>query len=100
MSCNYSVSRIRRFGIRQLKLDDYVMLNGFFWYTMLCISLNRIASGGGSNLITDEELALLTQEEKEDRIAGSKWVFVSEHCILLAIWSMKVCMLILYTGIT
>ena len=76
------------------------MANGFFWYTLLCVSLNKIASGGGSNLITPEELAVLTQEQKEERIMGSKWVFVSEHCIILAIWSMKVCMLILYSGIT
>lgn len=76
------------------------MLHGFCWYTMLCIALNRIASGGGSNLITEEELAVLTQEQKEERIRGSKWVFVSEHCSLLALWSMKACMLILYASLT
>ncbi|OAQ67598.1 hypothetical protein VFPPC_13550 [Pochonia chlamydosporia 170] len=94
------ISRIRRFGIRKLRWDDYIMLNGLIWYTLLCVSLNKIASGGGSNLISDEELAALTPETKEERVIGSKWVFVSEHSMMLAIWSMKACMLILYAGLT
>lgn len=76
------------------------MFNGLIWYSVLCISLNKIASGGGSNLISPEELAALTPETKAERVAGSKWVFVSEHAMNLTIWSMKVSMLILYAGIT
>lgn len=76
------------------------MFNGLIWYTVLCIALNKIASGGGSNLISPEELAALTAETKAERVAGSKWVFISEHAMNLTIWSMKISMLILYAGIT
>jgi hypothetical protein len=76
------------------------MFNGLIWYTLLCVALNQIAAGGGSNLITDEELAALTPEGLADRIKGSKWVFVSEHSMMLTVWSMKACMLILYASLT
>jgi len=92
---------VRRFGIRGLKADDYIMVNAIFWYTILCVSFNKIASGQGSNLITDDEdISAISPESKNARIIGSKWVFVSEHAMLLCIWSLKICMLVLYAGIT
>jgi len=97
----YSIARVRRFGILGLKADDYVMVNAIIWYTILCVSFNKIASGQGSNLITaNEDIAAISPESKAARVVGSKWVFVSEHAMLLCIWSMKVCMLVLYAGIT
>lgn len=95
-----SFARIRRLGIRKLQADDFVMVIGLFWYTLLCVSLNKVASGGGSNLLTDEEILELTPETIADRITGSKWVFVSEQAMLLAVWSMKCCMLIIYMRLT
>lgn len=50
--------------------------------------------------MTPEEEAALTPEIVAQRVHGSKWVFVSEHAMLLTIWSMKAAMLILYTRIT
>jgi hypothetical protein len=76
------------------------MLLALFWYTLLCVSLNQVASGGGSNLMTVEDIANLTPEIKAERIRGSKWVFVSEHSMLLTIWTLKTCMLIIYFRIT
>ncbi|RDL40255.1 Uncharacterized protein BP5553_00234 [Venustampulla echinocandica] len=93
-------ARIRRFGIRGLKIDDYAMVNCVIWYTLLCVAFNQIKFGDGSNLMNDDEIAALTPEIKASRIAGSKWVLVSEHSMLLAIWSTKVCVLVLYASIT
>jgi hypothetical protein len=76
------------------------MIFALLWYTVLCVSLNEVASGGGSNLMTEEDIASLTPETKEERIRGSKWVFVSEHAMVLAIWSLKFCMLYIYVRIT
>lgn len=56
--------------------------------------------GAGSNLMTDEEVAALTPEITAERMKGSKWVFVTEHAMLLTIWSMKAAMLVLYARIT
>jgi hypothetical protein len=76
------------------------MLFAVLWYTLLCVALNEVASGGGSNLMTDEDKANLTPVTYAERVRGSKWVFVSEHSFILAIWAMKACMLVIYSRIT
>ena len=76
------------------------MLNGVFWYTLLCIAFNKIVTGGGSNFMTAEQQAALTPKTIAERVTGSKWVFVSEHAMILTVWSMKVCMLVLYSRLT
>jgi hypothetical protein len=83
-----------------LQMDDYFVAFGGAWYTILCVAFNQMLTGGGSNLLTDDEIATLTPESIEARIEGSKWVFVSEHAMLLTIWSMKAAMLCLYARIT
>lgn len=95
-----STARIRRLGIRNLQADDYLMLSAVLWYTLLCVALNQVASGGGSNLMTAEDKANLTPAISAEREKGSKWVFVSEHAFVLAVWSMKACMLVIYARIT
>lgn len=95
-----SVARLRRLGLRNLQIDDYLMLFALVWYTILCVSLNQVASGGGSNLMTEEDKATITSEEIALRVRGSKWVFVSEHSFVLCIWSLKACMLVIYGRIT
>ncbi|KAL5348581.1 hypothetical protein ACLOAV_005998 [Pseudogymnoascus australis] len=76
------------------------MANGVIWYTMLCVAFNQIKFGDGSNLLEPDELATLTPAHIASRIRGSKWVYVSEHSMILAIWSTKICVLVLYAGIT
>lgn len=96
----YSTARVRRLGIRSLQADDYLMLNAVLWYTILCVALNQVASGGGSNLMTQEEIDNLTPTTHAERVKGSKWVFVSEHAFILCVWSLKACMLVIYARIT
>lgn len=93
-------ARVRRLGITGLQLDDYFVAFGGAWYTILCVAFNQMLSGGGSNLLTEEEIEALTPETIAARVEGSKWVFVSEHAMLLTIWSMKAAMLVLYARIT
>ncbi|KIV91063.1 hypothetical protein PV10_05648 [Exophiala mesophila] len=93
-------AKLRRVGWRKLQLDDGFIAFGLVSYTMLCVSFNQMATGAGSNLMTPEEEAQLTPEIIADRIRGSKWVFVSEHAMLLTIWSMKAAMLTLYARVT
>ena len=91
---------MRRLGLAGLQLDDYFVAFGGIWYTILCVAFNEMLTGGGSNLLTPDQIALLTPETIADREEGSKWVFVSEHAMLLTIWSMKAAMLFLYARIT
>ncbi|KIX05163.1 uncharacterized protein Z518_06035 [Rhinocladiella mackenziei CBS 650.93] len=94
------IGKLRRVGIKRLELDDAFIFFGLLWYTILCVSFNQIATGVGSNLMTPEEEAALTPTLKASRVTGSKWVFVSEHAMLLTIWSMKAAMLVLYARVT
>ncbi|PLB48235.1 hypothetical protein P170DRAFT_437902 [Aspergillus steynii IBT 23096] len=94
------VARIRRLGITNLQTDDYLMVFAVVWYTILCVALNEVASGGGSNLMDEKDIEDLTPGIKAERERGSKWVFVSEHAFVLAIWAMKACMLVIYARIT
>ncbi|PWY90119.1 UbiD family decarboxylase [Aspergillus heteromorphus CBS 117.55] len=93
-------ARIRRLGWQNLQSDDYVMLFAVVWYTLLCVALNQVAHIGGSNLMDEEDIKLLTPSIKADRIRGSKWVFFSEHSFLLCVYSLKACMLVIYARIT
>lgn len=97
---NSSGARIKKLGIVKLQADDYLMANALIWYTILVISVNKIISGGGSNYMTPEEKASLTPEAVPVRIKGSKWVFVSEHAMVLTVWSLKLCMLCIYSRLT
>jgi hypothetical protein len=50
--------------------------------------------------MTDDDIKNLTPQTHAERERGSKWVFVSEHAFLLCIWSLKACMLVIYSRIT
>jgi hypothetical protein len=95
-----SVARVRRLGIRNLQVDDYLMMFAVVWYTILSVALTSVATGGGSNLMSDDDIKNLTPTTHAERVRGSKWVFVSEHAFILCIWSLKACMLVIYSRIT
>lgn len=74
------------------------MLQAF--YATLVISLNVISGGGGSNLYEPDDLPQFTESEVAARIFGSKIVVVSEQAMLNVIYTIKACMLIMYTRLT
>lgn len=80
------------------------MANAVVWYTILCVALNQVATGGGSNLMNPEDEVALHgphgAQIHSEREKGSKWVFVSEHAFILCVWSLKACMLVIYSRIT
>ncbi|KAL8706247.1 MAG: hypothetical protein Q9201_000684 [Fulgogasparrea decipioides] len=93
-------SRIRKLGLSRLQPDDWFMSQNILWYTLLYVSANKVIFGGGSNFMTQEDIDNLTPESRAMRIAGSKWVLVSEESMVLTIWSCKVCMLFIYRRLT
>lgn len=64
-------------------------------YTALIITLNTIATGGGSNLYPPELAGTFSEQEIRERIYGSKIVIVSEQAMLNVIYVLKTCMLIM-----
>ncbi|KAJ2894047.1 hypothetical protein MKZ38_007964 [Zalerion maritima] len=93
-------ARIKRLGIRNLQLDDYLMLAVGSLFTLLIVCLNVTADGGGSNLYPPELEGTFTESEIRARIYGSKIVVVSEQAMLNLIYLIKVCMLLMYTRLT
>lgn len=69
-------------------------------YTALIVCLNIIAHGGGSNLYPPGLEITFTAKDVRERIYGSKVVVVSEQAMLNLIYTIKVCMLIMYTRLT
>lgn len=69
-------------------------------YTTLVVTLNVIAQGGGSNLYKPEDHPTFTPAEVKERIYGSKIVIVSEQAMLNLVYSIKACMLVMYTRLT
>ena len=65
---------------------------------MVC--LNVISQGGGSNLYPPEMAGTFTEEQIQDRIYGSKIVVISEQAMLNVIYTIKACMLVMYTRLT
>ncbi|EOA86357.1 uncharacterized protein SETTUDRAFT_109769, partial [Exserohilum turcica Et28A] len=87
-------------SLTRFAADDWLMMTlvpGF--YTGLMISLNAIATGGGSNLFPPGHMDDFTQEEIDARIKGSKVVLVSEQCMLNVIWLLKACMLFMFARV-
>ncbi|KAF2270552.1 hypothetical protein CC78DRAFT_451095 [Lojkania enalia] len=70
------------------------------FYTTLIVCLNVIAQGGGSNLYPPEEFSTFTEKDIQERIKGSKIVVLSEQAMLNVIWSLKACMLFMYSRMT
>ncbi|KAI1636635.1 hypothetical protein F4809DRAFT_372667 [Biscogniauxia mediterranea] len=93
--------RARRLGgVTNFQIDDYLMMLASVLYTALIVCLNVIAQGGGSNLYPPELEGTFTPEEIQERVYGSKIVVVSEQAMLNCIYTIKVCMLIMYTRLT
>ncbi|KAL8919463.1 MAG: hypothetical protein Q9208_006748 [Pyrenodesmia sp. 3 TL-2023] len=72
-------SRIRKLGLSRLSYDDWFMAQNLLWYTLLYVSSTKVIFGGGSNFMSEEDIANLTPETTATRIAGSKWVLVNEE---------------------
>lgn len=68
-------------------------------YTALLVVIH-IQTYTPSNLINPADNILLTPQDIKRREYGSKLVLVTEHLQMIVIWSLKGCLLILYSRLT
>jgi hypothetical protein len=100
-SCCYSYARAKKLGLRHLEFDDYLILVAAVFYTVLILTLNLTATGGGTALaMPGEDVSALTQEQVKIRQRGAKIDLVAEQAMLNVIWLLKVCTLKLYSRLT
>ena len=65
----------------------------------MIVSTNQVANNG-SNYLPPGAAELLTPEEVDSAIYGSKMSMVLEELNLFTLWQVKACMLILYSRLT
>jgi hypothetical protein len=100
-SCCYSYARAKKLGLRHLEFDDYLILVAAVFYTVLILTLNLTATGGGTALaMPGEDVTALTPEQVKIRQRGAKIDLVAEQAMLNVIWLLKVCTLKLYSRLT
>ncbi|KAJ9642850.1 hypothetical protein H2199_004371 [Coniosporium tulheliwenetii] len=68
-------------------------------YTVLIVGMQVIANTN-SNLIPPEHGLDFDPEDIKERIHGSKMVLVVEQCMCVTIWTIKACLLIMYSRLT
>ncbi|KAI5296118.1 hypothetical protein KEM52_005579 [Ascosphaera acerosa] len=89
-----------RFGTK-IQYDDWLIITALPWYTILCVAINKIIQGGGSNYFPDsDKVHDLTPEDVRHREIGSKWVMVNEQSMIWCVWTCKFCMLLMYKRLT
>ncbi|CAG9951492.1 unnamed protein product [Clonostachys rosea f. rosea IK726] len=91
------VSRRMKLGKwRNLMIDDYLMLFALGNCTVVVVSINEVAKKG-SNYLSPKDAVVLTPDGIQKAVYGSKMTFVLEICTITCIWTVKACLLILYS---
>ncbi|KAL5322936.1 hypothetical protein ACEPPN_010916 [Leptodophora sp. 'Broadleaf-Isolate-01'] len=93
-------AQIKRHGWKGLKPDDYVMCLTACLYTALIVTLIGSVSGVGGNGFTADVVATWTDTEKKEHIKNAILVQVAEQFMLATLYSVKVCMLLIYSRLT
>lgn len=97
--CRMISRRMLLGSFKKLQIEDYLMLVAMITDTVLMAGMS-IISHTDSNLINPNEETNLTEENIKERILGSKMVLVVEQMQLLTIWTMKICLLLMYNRLT
>ncbi|KAF2636102.1 hypothetical protein P280DRAFT_410179 [Massarina eburnea CBS 473.64] len=69
-------------------------------FGILIICLNVIALEGGSNLYKSSEIDKFSEDDIMKRVRGSKIWLVSEQAMLTVLWTLKCCILFVYSRLT
>ncbi|KAG6009334.1 hypothetical protein E4U21_002642 [Claviceps maximensis] len=91
--------RIKLGKWRDLMIDDYLMLFALVNFTGVVVSINEVAKNG-SNYMSPEAAAALTPEGVHNAIYGSIMTLLLEIFTLTGTWTIKACLLFLYTRLT
>ncbi|KAI0129022.1 hypothetical protein BJ170DRAFT_579305 [Xylariales sp. AK1849] len=91
--------RVLRGSFKKMQSDDLLMILAMMTDTVLMVSMN-IVSNTSSNLIDPNDNTVLTPANIQERVYGSKMVLVVEQMQILTVWTVKVCLLIMYARLT
>lgn len=83
----------------KLGLEDYLMVFALANFAGVAYSINEVAANG-SNYLPEETVKNLTPEGVRQAVYGSVMTFVLEIVMLTGLWTIKTCLLLLYSRIT
>ncbi|KAF4945168.1 hypothetical protein FSARC_14492 [Fusarium sarcochroum] len=86
-------------SFKRMLMDDYIMAVTMITYTAL-LAIVSVLTRTPTNLINPDDNIVLTPEDIEKRIYGSKLVLVTEHMQMLTLWGVKGCLLFMYSRLT
>ena len=86
-------------SFKKLQVDDFLMVFAMVTDTILMVGMNILANTP-SNLIPPDQSINFTPDEVDLRIFGSKIVLVVEQMQLITIWTIKICLLVMYNRLT
>ncbi|KAI1080374.1 hypothetical protein F5B20DRAFT_580408 [Whalleya microplaca] len=93
-------SRRYLFGsFKKMQIDDILILIVMMTDTVLMVGMT-ILSHTSSNLINPDDHSVLSPDDIKERTLGSKLVLVVEQMQIITIWTIKCCLLILYSRLT
>ncbi|KAH7024422.1 uncharacterized protein B0I36DRAFT_331372 [Microdochium trichocladiopsis] len=94
------ISRRMLYGsFKRMLSDDYLMVFAMFCFTGMLIVVH-ILTYTPTNLINPADGIVLTPEDIDLRVYGSKLVLVVEETQMFTIWSIKGCFLLMYSRLT
>lgn len=83
----------------KLGLEDYLMVFALANFAGVAYSINEVAANG-SNYLPADTVAHLSPEGIAQAVYGSVMTFVLEIVTITGLWTIKACLLLLYSRIT
>lgn len=87
-------------SLKHFQADDYLMLFVICTYTTLIVTINIVANTDSNLLPPGFDVNTLTPADIKHREYGSKLVLVVEQCQCFTVWTVKACLLIMYSRLT
>ncbi|CEJ90411.1 hypothetical protein VHEMI06199 [[Torrubiella] hemipterigena] len=97
--CRMASRRMKLGAWNKLGLEDYLMVFALANFAGVAYSINEVAANGSSYLPA-ETVAGLTPEGIAQAVYGSVMTFVLEIVTITGLWTIKTCLLLLYSRIT
>ncbi|KAH8721810.1 hypothetical protein BGZ61DRAFT_195444 [Ilyonectria robusta] len=97
--CRLIARRMKLGKWGRLMVEDYLMVFALVNFTGVVVSINEVAKNG-SNYMPEEVAKSLDAKGRAQAVFGSKMTFVLEIFTLTATWTVKACLLLLYSRLT
>ncbi|KAF7546313.1 hypothetical protein G7Z17_g8528 [Cylindrodendrum hubeiense] len=99
VACRLVARRMKLGKWGRLDIEDYLMVFALVNFTGVVVCINEVAKNG-SNYLPEDVAEALDDAGRAQAIWGSKMTFVLEIFTMTATWTVKVCLLLLYSRLT